>query len=41
LRDIKAEIEHLQFLLERARIDIAKGFELWYSQAGPKQRVDN
>jgi kinesin family protein 6/9 len=34
LRQLKTEIEHLQHLLEKAKVKMQKDFEIWWAEQG-------
>ena len=36
LKDMKTEIEHVQHLLEKAKVQLQKDFETWWKQQADK-----
>lgn len=39
LKALKTEIEHLQLLLERAKVKLQRDFQEWWSQEAPSLQV--
>ena len=39
LRTLKTEIEHLQHLLEKAKVQLMKDFELWWAEQAAQLQV--
>ena len=39
LRNMKTEIEHLQHLLEKAKVKMMKDFELWWAEQSTQSQV--
>ena len=39
LRHLKTEIEHLQHLLEKAKVKMQKDFEIWWAEQGALNQV--
>ena len=39
LRTLKTEIEHLQHLLEKAKVKLMKDFELWWAEQAAQLQV--
>ncbi len=39
LRDLKAEIEHVQHLHEKAKLQVQRDFEQWWDQQTAQQKV--
>ena len=41
LRDLKTEIEHLQHLLERSKVQLLKDFEVWWAKQAARAQAQN
>ena len=41
LKSMKTEIEHLQHLLEKSKLQMQKDFELWWAESAGKQNLEN
>ena len=39
LRSLKTEIDHLQHLLEKAKVKMQKDFEIWWAEQGAVNQV--
>ena len=39
LRTLKTEIEHLQHLLEKAKVKLMKDFEIWWAEQAARAQV--
>ena len=39
LRELKTEIEHIQHLLEKAKVKLQKDFEQWWNQQSSTTKV--
>ncbi len=39
LRELKTEIEHIQHLLEKAKVKLQKDFEQWWNQQSSNTKV--
>jgi kinesin family member 6/9 len=39
LRDLKHEIEHMQHLLEKAKVQLMKDFEIWWAEQSAASEV--
>jgi len=39
LKDMKTEIEHVQHLLEKVKVQMQKDFEIWWKQQADKVRI--
>ena len=39
LRELKTEIEHIQHLLEKAKVKLQKDFEQWWNQQSSNSKV--
>ena len=38
LKEMKSEVEHMQHLLERAKVQLQKDFEVWWEDEAKKMR---